>query len=528
MKAYQLKIQIKNSHPPIWRRVIVPSGITFQELAEILNITMGWIGYHMHCFEFSRLGISVEMKSDELDFFEEMDNESLDEKETVIDTLLERQNNFTYVYDFGDNWGHKVTVEEMIDDYKYSYAKVLKYKGETPYEDCGGIYGYYEMQDILSNPKHSQYREIKEWVGAQLTQKYDLEGINEVLSELECEASDVTLKEILTEYSKSDLVEIAKVHHLSGYSKYKKTELVEFLIRELLSKEVMCRYFRFLSEDEIQFLESENTIRKVSFEDMRYAYLLEGGYVGVYADLADSMFCLPKEVKEAYQENCTGDWKKECQDVETFLMYFNVAAELYGICPVEKAAELYKRDTGLEKDEFSIMAFLKDIPENKKCFAMQGSQIVLSLYKEKSEYNRLLQEQQGMDFYIPSKEEIECLGKNGYLPFGKNMEQLKAFFMKEGKEGKEDAELLCRTIQFIIRIGGTMEEILDMLEHALWEYEEMMKNDSMRTRLFHKIENAWKETNTVIKRGNAEKTKMSAETSDDKIILFPRKLPPTK
>ena len=165
MKAYQLKIQIKNSHPPIWRRVVVPSGITFEELAEILNITMGWIGCHMHCFEFSRLGISVEMKSDELDFFENMDEESLDEKETVIDTFLERQNNFTYVYDFGDDWEHKVTVEEIIDDYEYSYAKVLKYKGETPYEDCGGIYGYYEMQDILSNPKHYRYSEIKDWVG---------------------------------------------------------------------------------------------------------------------------------------------------------------------------------------------------------------------------------------------------------------------------------------------------------------------------------------------------------------------------
>ena len=345
---------------------------------------------------------------------------------------------------------------------------------------------------------------------------------------MECGASDVTLKEVLTEYSKSDLAEIAKVHHLSGYSKYKKAELVEFLIRELLSKEVMRRYFRFLSEDEIQFLESENTTRKVSFEDMRYGYLLEGGYVGVYADWGDSVFCLPKEVKEAYQENCTEDWKKERQDVETLLMYFNVAAELYGICPVEKAVELYKRDTGLEKDEFSTMAFLKDVPKNKRCFVIQGSQLVLSLYKEKNEYNKLLKEQQGTDFYVPSKEEIECLGKNGYLPFGKNMEQLKTFFMKEGKEGKEDAELLCRTIQFIIRIGGTMEEILDMLENAFWEYEEMMKNDSMRSRLFHKIENAWKETNTVTKRGNAKKTETSAQTSDDKIILFPGKLRPMK
>lgn len=523
MKAYQLKIQIKNSHPPIWRRVVVPSGITFEELAEILNITMGWIGCHMHCFEFSRLGISVEMKSDELDFFEDMDNESLDEIETVIDTLLERQNNFTYVYDFGDDWEHKVTVETVIDDYEYSYAKVLKYKGETPYEDCGGIYGYYEMQDILNNPKHPQYREIKEWVGDEFRQKYDLYGINEALKGVGCEASDVTLKEILTEYSKPELVEIAKIHHLSGYSKYKKSDLVEFLIRELLSKHVMCRYFRFLSEDEIRFLEGEERTRKVSFQDMRYVYLLEGGYAGVYADWEDSVFCLPEEVKAAYRENCTEEWKKELQEEERFLMYFNVVAELYGICPIENVVELYKRDTGIEKDEFSVLAFLKDVPESKKCFVLWGNQIVLSLYKEKNEYNRLLREQQGEDFYIPSKEEIECLGRKGYLPFGNKMEQLKAFFIKEGKEEKEDAELLCRTIQFIIRIGGTMEEILDMLENAFLEYDEVMEDDRLRGKLFFKIENAWKETNTVVMRGNAEKAEASAQTADDKIILFPGK-----
>ena len=71
-------------------------------------------------------------------------------------------------------------------------------------------------------------------------------------------------------------------------------------------------------------------------------------------------------------------------------MYFNVAAELYGICPVENVVELYQRDTGIEKDEFSVMAFLKDVPENKKCFVLQAG-IVLSLtYKEKNQYKRLL------------------------------------------------------------------------------------------------------------------------------------------
>ncbi|MDO4677688.1 MAG: plasmid pRiA4b ORF-3 family protein, partial [Eubacteriales bacterium] len=51
MKAYQLKIQIKNSHPPIWRRLIVPAGLSFSQLAVILNEAMGWCGYHLFCFE---------------------------------------------------------------------------------------------------------------------------------------------------------------------------------------------------------------------------------------------------------------------------------------------------------------------------------------------------------------------------------------------------------------------------------------------------------------------------------------------
>lgn len=521
MKAYQLKVQIKDSHPPIWRRIIVPSGITFEELAEILNVTMGWIGIHLHSFEFFRLGISVEMKADEWDFFEDMENESLDEEKTIIDTLLEKTSTFTYVYDLGDDWEHKVTVERILDDYEHSFAQVLKYKGETPYEDCGGIDGYYEVLDILEHPEHPEYKQIKDWVEDHFTLQYDLDEVNEVLSQLKYDVADVMLREILTEYSKTDLIEIAKIHQLLGYSKYKKAELVEFLVRELLSKEVMCKYFKFLDEDEIQFLESKEVNHKLSFMDTRYQYLLRGGYVGVYANWEDSVFCLPEEVKVAYRKNCTDDWKKECQEEKNFLMYFNVVAELYGICPVEKAVELYKRDTGMEKDEFSALAFLKDVPESKKYFVLQGSEIVLSLYKAKNEYRRLLREQQGQDFYVPSKEEIECLGRKGYLPFGKNMQQLKSFFLKEGKEEPEDVELLCRSIQFIIRIGQTMEEVFDLLENAFLEYYEIMDDDKLRGKLLRRIEAVWKETNTVVRRGNREE-KYTGE-GNDKIILFPGK-----
>ena len=52
MRAFQLKITIMGSEPAIWRRIIVPTGITFSQFSMILNEAMGWSGEHLFEFEF--------------------------------------------------------------------------------------------------------------------------------------------------------------------------------------------------------------------------------------------------------------------------------------------------------------------------------------------------------------------------------------------------------------------------------------------------------------------------------------------
>ena len=74
MKAYQLKITIKDSHPPIWRRIIVPAGLSFSQLLDSANY--------------------------------------------IIDEFFEQVKSFTYVYDFGDDWRHQVQIENVIYDYE--------------------------------------------------------------------------------------------------------------------------------------------------------------------------------------------------------------------------------------------------------------------------------------------------------------------------------------------------------------------------------------------------------------------------
>ena len=87
MKAYQLKIQIKESHPPIWRRVIIPAGLSFSQLSVLLNEVMGWCGYHLSKFEFCHLGICIEENPDEGYGFDEYEYRNASGE--IIDSYLD-------------------------------------------------------------------------------------------------------------------------------------------------------------------------------------------------------------------------------------------------------------------------------------------------------------------------------------------------------------------------------------------------------------------------------------------------------
>ena len=163
MKAYQFKVTIKDTHPPIWRRVIVPAGISFNQLTLILNRVIGWCGYHLSSYIFQNLHLEFEDDPEE-DFRIWSDNEILDAAEYLIDDYVEAVKSFTYYYDFGDDWSHLVQVEKVIPDYENNYPVVLKYKGNTPPEDCGGVWGYEEHLRIMDDPEDPEYEDHVQWL----------------------------------------------------------------------------------------------------------------------------------------------------------------------------------------------------------------------------------------------------------------------------------------------------------------------------------------------------------------------------
>ena len=51
---HQLKVTLRDSKPPIWRRVQVPGNITLDTLHEVIQVIMGWEDYHLHQFIIGR------------------------------------------------------------------------------------------------------------------------------------------------------------------------------------------------------------------------------------------------------------------------------------------------------------------------------------------------------------------------------------------------------------------------------------------------------------------------------------------
>ncbi|KAB2332689.1 IS1096 element passenger TnpR family protein [Bacillus mesophilum] len=56
----QLKILLKDTKPPCWRRVLVKKDMTFADLHEVIKIAFNWEGLFLHGFEPKKVkGIKV-------------------------------------------------------------------------------------------------------------------------------------------------------------------------------------------------------------------------------------------------------------------------------------------------------------------------------------------------------------------------------------------------------------------------------------------------------------------------------------
>jgi hypothetical protein len=204
IKAYQLKIELLNSHPLIWRRVIIPADITFRRLHDTIQLAMGWQDYHLYEFDFPQEKLRItndELAYNEFKFYSakykgkkltvEEDPQGLAARiietkirqpQTIkVDKLLEKNRVLKYIYDFGDYWEHKIVLEKIFIDYEFGYPLLLEGEGACPPEDVGGMGAYQEFLEAWNDPRNPEHEAMRQWGEGQNYREFDMEYRNYLL-----------------------------------------------------------------------------------------------------------------------------------------------------------------------------------------------------------------------------------------------------------------------------------------------------------------------------------------------------------
>ena len=177
-KTLQLKVMLKGSRPPVWRRLLVRSDLTLAEFHRVLQVSFEWTDSHLHEFRVGGYnGTAYGPVGPEFDFGDPM---PLDEAAVTLGAILSEVNDkVDYVYDFGDNWQHAVTVEKVLPhDVGVPTVRCTGGRGAGPAEDSGGVWGWESMVEAVNNPDHEEHADYREWLGLAPGEKLDPKAFN--------------------------------------------------------------------------------------------------------------------------------------------------------------------------------------------------------------------------------------------------------------------------------------------------------------------------------------------------------------
>ena len=171
-----LRIELAYIEPLIWRRVIVPTSITLPRLSEVMLASMGWHNYHLHEFTIDGVRYGV---PDPDGFDVAMD--PVDEVGVSLTEVLGEAREFSYLYDFGDDWKHRVVLEgSQAADLPPHASACVAGECACPPENVGGPPGYMSFLEALVDPANDMHLEYTHWIGSSFdTEAFDVSAANE-------------------------------------------------------------------------------------------------------------------------------------------------------------------------------------------------------------------------------------------------------------------------------------------------------------------------------------------------------------
>lgn len=116
---------------------------------------MGWFDEHLHEFKIGAVRYGAPDPDGGTSVVSEL--------RKTLAKVLDGAETFEYIYDFGDDWRHQISIEKIVPANKYSQLPFcINGAGACPPEDSGGPSGYMEFVEAISDPGHPAHLQMME------------------------------------------------------------------------------------------------------------------------------------------------------------------------------------------------------------------------------------------------------------------------------------------------------------------------------------------------------------------------------
>jgi Plasmid pRiA4b ORF-3-like protein len=162
---HRLKVTLRGTSPPIWRRFEVPSDITLKRLHTVIQLAFGWGDCHLFVFD------TPAGRYGSYDPDLEIRGATGKKLSAVADAAGHK---IRYEYDFGDQWELDILVEATRPaEPDVAYPRCIAGRRAGPPEDCGGVSGFYRLIEVLADPGHEDHADQLEWLGIESAAEFD-------------------------------------------------------------------------------------------------------------------------------------------------------------------------------------------------------------------------------------------------------------------------------------------------------------------------------------------------------------------
>lgn len=176
--AWLLRIELRGLRPVIYREVLVAPDMPLHQLHSLIQAAMGWENAHLYGFAIPGTGRTasywdVPPRNRYEPDAARMNDPFMDEparsdaKTKLSQVMTAPRDKLLYLYDFGDDWEHVITLKKITTT-DAPLPTLVKAQIGCPPEDCGGPPGFAQWAMAwhdANDPEHETARAIFEETG---------------------------------------------------------------------------------------------------------------------------------------------------------------------------------------------------------------------------------------------------------------------------------------------------------------------------------------------------------------------------